>query len=125
MVRDPVRRRRLLGLALALAGLAGLAAPGSSWAAGGSTFTPLADISVVSTGTGTTLQTANQGRIGLVCTNTDATIHVRLGSTTTVPTTTKGVQLRAGASITVTSTAAIRAIAESGTVTVACTEETR
>jgi hypothetical protein len=90
------------------------------WAEQGRVNTPLADVSV--TTAATLVKAQNLNRVALSCTNTDASIHVRWGSSAV--TTTTGQQLRAGSSIEILSTDAVYMIAESSSVTVSCTEET-
>ncbi len=95
-----------------------LIAGGSASGVGGR-YVPIAD-NALST-TAEEICPAAGNRIGCVCTNNDATIHMRVGDSTV--TTTQGVQLRAGTSGTFTSPFAIYFVAESGTPTVSCTDE--
>lgn len=92
---------------------------------GGSRWIPLADVTVGAGGASTIGSTTGAGnRVALVCTNTDSSNNVRIGGTT-APTATRGVQLRPGASITITARTTITAITEANTAVVACSEELR
>lgn len=86
---------------------------------GGFRFIPLADITV--TNAATVLEGQRGDRVGLVCTNNDGAVNVRIGDSTV--TATAGVRLKAGASITATSRASIQAISEGANVTLSCTSE--
>jgi hypothetical protein len=71
--------------------------------------------------TGTSIAAANAGRTALICVNEDAAIIVYFGGSTVGST--GGVAVGAGASITITSIAAVKARSASGTPTVSCIEE--
>lgn len=71
--------------------------------------------------TGTTITAANGSRLAIVCTNEDATIAVYVGGADV--TSTGGVRVAGGSSITLTATAQVRARSASGTPTVSCIEE--
>lgn len=95
-------------------------APGLSWADGGRY------VSITDNALSTTAEivcSAAGNRIGCVCTNTDSTIHIRVGDSAVTPT--RGAQLRATLSGTFTSPFDIYMAAESGTPTVSCTDERR
>lgn len=79
----------------------------------------LADVSV--TTSATLVSGSNADRYVLSCTNTSGSVAVRWGGSDV--TATKGQQLPAGASIEIRNTGSVYMIAESGTATVACTEE--
>lgn len=89
-----------------------------AWAQG-QVWSDLADTSVGSVAV--QVVPRNSARIALVCTNTSTNIALRLGSATV--STTRGVQLQPKGTLMFTGTAAMFAVAESGTVTLACSEE--
>lgn len=84
----------------------------------GDTITDQADVSVPSTAA-TLVKASNSSRASLNCTTTE---NVRWGSSTI--TTTKGQQVQANSTVAIRNTGAIYMIAEAGTATVSCTEET-
>jgi len=86
----------------------------------GRVITPLADVSIIDSAT--LIRALNLNRVALSCTNTHSTIHVRWGNSSV--STSSGQQLRATQSIEITTTDAVYMAAESGSVTVSCTEET-
>ena len=96
-----------------------LLAPAPASAQGGRRWIALPDVSV--TAAATLIRAADSTRVALVCTNTDAAVHVRDGGLTV--TASRGAQLRAGASITMTTRAAVYMFSEGAAVTVACSEE--
>lgn len=117
-----MRALLMLGLCLALIAVGSLPWPRLALAQPtGRRFVSIADVTV--TGAVTTVRAADATRIALVCTNTHASVHVRIGDT--LSTATRGAQLRAGLSATITSTAEISAISEGANVTLACSEELR
>ncbi len=82
-------------------------------------ITPIDDVTVTSTAT---LITAGSAfRTGISCTNHDAAVHVRWGSSTV--TATKGQRFLAGASIEIATKGPVYMISEGANVTVSCTEE--
>ena len=84
-----------------------------------SRFTGLADTTVTSAAT--LVRAANASRTALICTNTSATVAVRVGGSAV--TATAGVQLRAATSLTISGPYAVYMISEGANVTVACSEE--
>ena len=113
--------RRVVSLALLFL----LIAP-ASVRAGGNQAVPLADVTVTNAAGGIQVEAARADRVALVCTNSNATVHVRWGSATTganSPTTSRGVQHRATSTITITWKAAAVAISEGADVTMTCTSE--
>ena len=87
----------------------------------GHKLTVIADVTVTSSAT--LISASNANRASLNCTNTDAGVHVRWGSSSVTATT--GQQLQAGLAISIRNTAAIYMISEGTDVTVSCTEEVR
>jgi hypothetical protein len=73
--------------------------------------------------TGTTLAAANGARLSIICTDEDSAIAIYVGGSDV--TSTGGVRVAAGSSITLTSTAQVRARSASATPTVSCIEERR
>lgn len=93
---------------------------------GGSRWVPVGDVTVTNGAGGVSVRLADQTRVALVCTNNDPAVHVRVGgSGANAPAAASGVELRAGNSITITSTADVRMISEGANVVVSCTEELR
>ena len=121
MPHSPARlrwsKRVITSLAFTLALLALIADHGAAQ----SRFVGIADLSV--TGTDTLIRAASGSRTALVCTNTSATVHLRLGGSGV--TTTSGVQLRAASTITLTGPYDVYGVSEGAAVTVACSEELR
>ena len=95
---------------------------GSAWAQApqGKVNTPIADVTVGSAAT--LIAPLDSSRVALSCTNNDASVAVRWGSSAV--TATSGQQLKAGASIEILSRDAVYMISEGATVTVSCTKET-
>lgn len=87
----------------------------------GDQLTLIADKTV--TTSATLISAANGNRAALNCTNNDSTTAVRWGGSTV--TSTLGQRVAAGASISIRNTVAVYMAAESGSVTVTCTEEVR
>lgn len=84
-----------------------------------SNITPIDDVTVTSTAT---LVTAGSAfRTGISCTNHDAAVHVRWGSSSV--TATKGQRFAAGATIEIATKGPVYMISEGANVTVSCTEE--
>lgn len=81
---------------------------------------PIADVTV--TTAATLIAPLDVTRAALSCTNTDASIAVRWGSSAV--TASAGQRIIAGVSIEIRSTDAVYMIAESATVTMSCTKET-
>jgi hypothetical protein len=80
-----------------------------------------ADVTV--TGSATLVRAANANRTALACTNTSATVNIRIGDSNI--TSSRGMQVRAGDSVAVETTAAVYAISEGANVTLSCTETRR
>lgn len=105
----------LVGLVVGVGYIPNLAAGQSA------VVTPVADKTV--TTAATLIQASNAFREALSCTNHDGTINVRWGDATI--TTTKGQRIPAGATAEIRTKSQVYMIAESGSVTVSCTEETK
>jgi hypothetical protein len=73
--------------------------------------------------TGTIVAAADASRTALICTNEDTTIAVFIGGSDV--STTGGVKVAGGASITLTNTGIVRARSASGAPTVSCIAERR
>lgn len=108
--------RRLLA---ALGTICTIAAP--AWGQQGSIWRPLADVTVGSVAT--QVAVANAARLALVCANASTTVAVRLGDATV--SVTAGVQLQPKGTMTFTGSAALFAVAETGTAVMTCSEEIR
>ena len=80
---------------------------------------PIADVTVTSTAT--LIVTNDPFRAGISCTNHDAAVHVRWGSSTV--TATKGQRFAAGATIEIATKGEVYMISEGADVTVSCTKE--
>jgi len=106
---------RRIGLILGIIGLVA----GPAWAQAPTRSTSV--FSGAPATTGTQLAAANGSRVALVCTNEDTTITIYVGSTDV--TTTGGVAVKGGGSITVTHTGIIRARAASGAPIMSCVDE--
>lgn len=106
-----------------LLGLFAIASP--AWAVNGvadaGIVTAITDVTV--TGTATLVKAANMNRVALSCTNTHGSVNVRWGDSAI--TTTKGQQIKAGASVAIENRGAVYMISEGADVSVSCTEESR
>lgn len=113
--------KKLALIALALLLWAPLTAHAVNGVADAEKVTSIADVTVTSAAT--LVKAANGERTALSCTNNDASVHVRWGDSAI--TTTRGEQIKAGASIEIQNRGPIYMISESTDVQVSCTEETR
>lgn len=109
--------KHLLVMVLCL--LSPVVAIGAVTIQGGDTITPIADVSVTSSAT--LVRAANGDRVALSCTNMDAAVAVRWGSSAVSAST--GQRVPAGATIEIRNIGPIYMISEGATVSVSCTEE--
>lgn len=101
---------------------AGLLAITMATSAMASVLQTFADVPVLGTAA-TLIDAANGARVSLSCTNTSATIHIRVGDSNV--TATRGEQLRAGLSFTTDVTGPVYGFSEGATVTLSCTRTVR
>lgn len=71
----------------------------------------------------TLIKAANSARVALMCTNTDATSPIRVGSPTVNAS--RGVRLGPGATLSFTATSAVWGFSEQTAAVIACSEEIR
>lgn len=100
-------------------GLGSFANPIRTILRGGTVSTPLSDITV--SGSATLVRAANPSRVMLTCTNNHTGLAARLGDATI--TTTRGVRIPAGASVSIGGVYAVFAISEGASLTFSCTED--
>lgn len=117
---NPFTTARCWALTLCVIGVLQLATPPLE-AQQGSIWRARADVQVGNAVV--TLAPANGARITLFCGNRSSTATIRVGDSTV--TATRGAPLAPGATASFTGTAPLSAISESGTATIACSEEVR
>ena len=127
-MKHPVLMGLAAGLGLAIALLTLFPPRQDPWrvigrveAQGGTYLLSIADVTL--SGARDLIDARSLGRVSLACTNTNGTVHARVGDVAI--TTSRGLQVRATTGFTTDSQDAVYGITEGADVVLACTKETR